>query len=68
MTKPKPTGWDDMQGTSRAYHWFGADGRALCSRWANLSWNILLKDDEVHDDHKCKSCLKKRSKQMQAAE
>lgn len=60
--KEKPTGWDDNGGRTRAYHWFGADGRSLCGKWANLSWNLLLSDKAVHADHRCKTCDRKHPK------
>src|SRR3990167_1817247 len=60
--RAKPEGWDDLFGRTRAYHWFGADGRALCGKWANLSQNKLLEDDAVHPDHRCKLCARRHTR------
>jgi hypothetical protein len=55
--KLKPTGWALMGGDRGKWHWFGADGRSLCGKWANLTWNILEQD--VHPDEQCAACRRK---------
>lgn len=62
VAKPKPTGWADFSitGVGR-YHFFGEDGRSLCGKWANMTRNILSRDDQVHESNQCAACRKKRA-------
>ena len=55
--KQKPTGWDLMGGDRGKWHFFGPDGRSLCGKWANLTWNFLTQ--EVHPDNQCAACRRK---------
>lgn len=55
--KPKPTGWDLIGGDRGKFHFFGRDGRSLCGKWANLTWNVLALD--VHPDNQCATCRRK---------
>lgn len=60
--RPKPTGWANfnLAGLGKD-HFFGEDGRALCGKWANMTRNSLLRDDELSDDAKCAECRRKRA-------
>ena len=60
--KPKPTGWDLVGHGTAKWHWFGLDGRSLCGKWANMTWNTLQPDAEVHPLERCAACHKKREK------
>lgn len=59
-TRLKPIGWDLMGGDRGKWHFFERDGRSLCGKWANISWNILT--DDVHPDNQCAACRRKFAK------
>lgn len=58
--KPIGRGWALMGGDRGKWHFFGNDSRSLCSKWAELSRNIL--DRDVHLDNQCAACRRKLAK------
>lgn len=60
--KPRPAGWANFNPAGLGKdHFFGDDGRSLCGKWANMTRNILSRDDELSDDAKCAACRRKRA-------
>lgn len=55
----RPTGWAEFG--SVKFHFFGLDGRSLCSKWAHFTRNILMRDEELDDGEKCAACRRKRA-------
>lgn len=57
-----PTGWA-FPGNSRKAHYFGADGMALCGKWANLGMPAEAHEPDTgpsQDD--CVACRRKLDK------
>ena len=60
--KIHPPGWTSPNGGRGLDHYFGEDGRSLCGRYRNHTYNILGRDDEVHESNRCKTCNSHREK------
>lgn len=58
-------GWALMGGDRGKWHFFGYDSRSLCSKWAELSRNILERD--VCTEERCATCNRKFQK-LEAAQ
>lgn len=56
--KPRPEGWANFTGDRGKWHYFGADGRSLCGKWANMTRNILEKGNDDSDAN-CAACRRK---------
>ncbi len=60
--KEHPPGWTTPSGGRGLDHWFGPNGKSLCGRYRNHTYNILSTDAEVHESVRCKTCNRLRAK------